>query len=390
MKIENETTCEINNNVLLLRRSLSDTLLYLDNCINQLGYVSSTGDDDMPKINRTIMLNGRRHWIRANNEQEYAEKLIQLYDNETSSKSKPAHEFSEFALNWYEVYAKPNIETVTATTYKRQLTLYLIPAFKDMNIEDITTDDIQRMFNTMKGAKTTKMKTKMVLNMILTTALEDGIISKNPLNSKRLKITGEASKTTKEYSVEQMRFLIQNLDKITNTSDRAYLAVQALHPLRLEEVLGLKWEDIDMENMLIHVQRAVTHPTRNQPEIKATKTQASVRTIGLSKITAKYLIPGEKDSFVFGGNTPLSYTQVRKMCARIQRDTGFEESITPIRFRTTVLTDIYDQTRDIKQAQAAAGHTTSAMTLKYYVKGRANTSESATVIENVYGQRSNP
>lgn len=58
------------------------------------------------------------------------------------------------------------------------------------------------------------------------------------------------------------------------------------------------------------------------------------------------------------------------MCDRIKRDTGFTENITPIRFRTTVLTDLYDQTKDIKLAQAAAGHTTSAMTLRYYVKGR--------------------
>ena len=42
------------------------------------------------------------------------------------------------------------------------------------------------------------------------------------------------------------------------------------------------------------------------------------------------------------------------MWPRIQRDTGFEESVTPRRFRTTVLTDLYDQTKDVKQAQAAA------------------------------------
>lgn len=39
------------------------------------------------------------------------------------------------------------------------------------------------------------------------------------------------------------------------------------------------------------------------------------------------------------------------MCDRIKRDTGFTENITPIRFRTTVLTDLYDQTKDIKLAQ---------------------------------------
>ena len=168
----------------------------------------------MPKINRTIMLNGRRIWIHANTEQEYAEKLIKLYDEETASSTKEKHNFKEYALMWFNVYAKPNIETVTSETYMRQLTSYIIPAFGDMAVEDVATEDVQTMFNNMAVAKPSKMKTRQVLNMIFNTALEDGIISRNPLNSKRLKITGRASQSTKEYSVEQMRFLIQNLDKI--------------------------------------------------------------------------------------------------------------------------------------------------------------------------------
>lgn len=35
-----------------------------------------------------------------------------------------------------EVYSRPNIETVTATTYRRQLTCYLLPVFEGM-AEDI-------------------------------------------------------------------------------------------------------------------------------------------------------------------------------------------------------------------------------------------------------------
>ena len=72
------------------------------------------------------------------------------------------------------------------------------------------------------------------------------------------------------------------------------------------------------------------------------------------------------------------------MCERIQRETGFEEKVTTIRFRTTVLTDLYNQTKDIKLAQQAAGHTTSAMTLKYYVKGREDVSNAAAAIANAY------
>lgn len=154
--------------------------------------------------------------------------------------------------------------------------------------------------------------------------------------------------------------------------------------MRLEEVLGLHPEDVDREGMAIHICRAVTHPTRNQPEVKDTKTDSSHRTIGLSALAVPFLPSECKESFLFGRDKPLSYTQVRKMCQRIQKDTGFTENITPIRFRTTVLTDLYDQTKDIKLAQQAAGHTTSAMTLKYYVKGRKTEHKATAAVDRAY------
>ena len=356
---------------------------HLDNRI-ELDCTPFQGEIEMAKITRTVTLNGVKHWIRASTEQEYADKLLKLVGSQGTAQERGKHLFADYAMTWFETYSKPNIETVTATTYKRQLTLHLLPAFDGLTVEDMTTDDVQRLFNGMSGSKATKDKAKMVLNQILDAAVEDGLIAKSPLKSKRIKITGKASQATVPYSVEQMRYLVQHIGDIKNPIDRAYLAIQALHPLRLEEVLGLQAADIDPENGAIHICRAVTHPTRNQPEIKDTKTQSSARTIGLSALAFPYLPTVKEGEFVFGGTKPLTYTQVRKMCDRIKRDTGFEENITPIRFRTTVLTDLYDQTKDIKLAQAAAGHTTSAMTLRYYVKGRETISKAAAVVDRAY------
>ena len=356
---------------------------HLDNRI-ELDCAPFQGEIEMAKITRTVTINGVKHWIRASTEQEYADKLLKLVSTQGTASEHSKHLFADYAMTWFKTYSKSNIETVTATTYKRQLTLHLLPAFSGLTVEDITTDDVQRLFNSMSGSKATKDKAKMVLNQILDAAVEDGLIPKSPLKSKRIKITGKASQATVPYSVEQMRFLVQHIEDIKDPLDRAYLAIQALHPLRLEEVLGLQGADIDRETMAIHICRAVTHPTRNQPEIKDTKTRSSARTIGLSALAVPHLPQVAESEFVFGGNKPLSYTQVRKMCDRIKRDTGFTENITPIRFRTTVLTDLYDQTKDIKLAQAAAGHTTSAMTLRYYVKGRETISKAAAVVDRAY------
>ena len=151
------------------------------------------------------------------------------------------------------------------------------------SIEDITTADIQALFNNMGNcAKETKYKVKTVLGMILCCATEDGIIAKNPILSKRLRINGRQSIDTLPYSVEQMKFLVSNIGKVLTAQDCAYIALQSLHPMRFEEVLGLKWKDIDLDNSHIYIRQVVTHPDRNQPEVKEPKTEKSVRCLNLS------------------------------------------------------------------------------------------------------------
>ena len=340
------------------------------------------------KIRREIMINGTKRWVSGNNEQEYAENLVSALAARAAHELQFAqrkHNFRTYAEKWFEVFSKPNVDIVTAITYERQLTRYIYPALGDLDVEDIVPADIQKIFNEMNGAKETKLKVKNVLNMILEQAVEDDLLRRNPLQSRSIRIAGRASKPTEPYSVEQMSFLVQGISRIKYPQDRAYLALHALHPLRLEEVLGLKGKDIDIKGRVIHIERAVTHPSRNQPHIKDTKTDASRRTIDLVAQIAPHLPQVAPECFVLGGNSPLTYTQVRRMCERIQRDTGFEETISPRRFRTTVLTDLYDTTKDIKQAQAAAGHTTATMTLKHYIKGRHQHINTASPIASVYG-----
>ena len=350
--------------------------------------LSSEEEDNLNKnrIRRRITINDTQVWVTGNTEQEYAENVLRLMTKGLKTEQpKAGHEFKTYAERWFQVFSKPNVETVTATTYERQLRLYLYPALEGKNIEDICPGDVQKMLNSITGAKETKMKARMVLNQIMEQAVEEDIITKNPVLSKTIRITGTASKPTKPYSVEQMQYIVAHIDDVKEPLDRAFLVLLSLHPLRLEEVLGLKQEDIDRERRILHIQRAVTHPTRNMPEIKATKTEASRRDIEMVKEIISYLPTGQPDDFLLGGKTPLSYTQVRSMCRRIERDIAFPEKITPIRFRTTVLTDIYDETKDIKKAQAAAGHTTSAMTLKHYVHGRQPQCSTAAPISRRYG-----
>lgn len=361
--------------------------MHLDNCTEADIMPCSEGNSDMAnKINQPVVIQGKKCWITAKTVQEFADKIMSIAGDDTMHNSQQiaSHPFDEYAWNWFHTYSEPNIATVTAKTYKRQLENVLIPAFAGLSVEDITPDHVQRLFNKMVAAKATKDKAKMVLNQVLEAAVEDKIISSNPLKSRKVKITGAASRPTEAYSIDQMQYLVAHLDDVRNPRDRAFLAVLALHPLRLEEVLGLKGADINREEMTITIRRAVTHPDRNQPEIKDTKTSASKRIIGLSATALAHIPDTPADEFVFGGEKPLSYTVVRRMCQRIQRDTGFKEKITPIRFRTTVLTDMYDETRDIKAVMDAGGHVQMSTSVKHYIKGRQTVHATTDAVDRRY------
>lgn len=340
-------------------------------------------------IRRHVRINGTTVWITAKTEQEYMEKVVRLSGGNVMPVSKPKHQFGEYALTWLNVFSRPNVERVTSVSYEQQLKNYILPVLGEMNLEDITPADVQKIFNNMgkRMKQESKNKVKIVLNQIFKMAMNDDIIAKNPLEAPSIRIKGEKSTPTVPYSVNEMRYMAEHLIDIQSGMDRAWLAISISLPLRPEEVLGLTWADVDEVNGVFHIRNKVTHPARNEPEFKTyTKTAASIRDLAVSEELLSCLpVRGKLNEFVIGGKTPLTYMQVRRMRERIQRDIQFDGSITPRRFRTTVATDISAQTHDLKLVQKMLGHSTPQMTLKHYDKGRSTTVDATDAITSCYG-----
>lgn len=340
-------------------------------------------------IRRHVRINGTTVWITAKTEQEYMEKVVRLSGGNAMPVSKPKHPFGEYALTWLNVFSRPNVERVTSVSYEQQLKNYILPVLGEMNLEDITPADVQKIFNNMgkRMKQESKNKVKIVLNQIFEMAMNDDIIAKNPLEAPSIRIKGEKSTPTIPYSVNEMRYMAEHLIDIQSGMDRAWLAISISLPLRPEEVLGLTWADVDEINGVFHIRNTVTHPARNEPEFKTyTKTAASIRDLAVSEELLSCLpVRGKLNEFVIGGKTPLTYMQVRRMRERIQRDIQFDGSITPRRFRTTVATDISAQTHDLKLVQKMLGHSSPQMTLKHYDKGRSTTVDATDSITSCYG-----
>lgn len=372
------------------------SIVHLDNGIAVFAPTWES-EEQMPKnttkIRRPIVLNGTNVWVCGNSEQEYAENLLKMAGFYAKNCSKQSHNFQEYAENWFETFSKPNVREVTALTYERQLRNYILPILGMMDLEDITVADIQKVFNRMnKDAKQeTKNKVKIVLGQIFKMAYEDRLIDRNPMQSSSLKIKGETSDVTAPYTVEEMQYLVSHLKDISNPTSRAWLALSISLPLRPEEVLGLKWENLDTEKGIIHIRNTVTHPTRNEPHFQTyTKTASSKRDLQLPKETLAYLPErGDPDDFIIGGKEPVSYTKLRGMRKWITKEINFGKDITPRRFRTTVATDISAMTHDLKLVQQMLGHANPQMTLKYYDKGRSQAVDASSAISKCYGLGTN-
>ena len=192
-----------------------------------------------------------------------------------------------------------------------------------MFIEDITPEAVQGFFNARKHlAQETQQKQMNILRMILDMAVEDGLIRLNPVKSKKVRLTSNIKTEREPLTREEMLNILRKIPQIEKVEERCFIAIQALHAMRPCEVLGLKWEDIDLNKGVIHIRRNVVHPKRNRPVVGDTKTKLSKRVLTISQIALPYIQEaerraGERSDFVFGGREPLSYTQHRQMMHRI-------------------------------------------------------------------------
>ena len=97
---------------------------HLDNSTQRLDCMPfPQGVEEMAtKINRTVTIGGIKRWIHCNTEQEYADKLLKLMGTQGTVQERSKHLFSDYAINWFETYSKPNIATATVKLYSHLLT----------------------------------------------------------------------------------------------------------------------------------------------------------------------------------------------------------------------------------------------------------------------------
>lgn len=305
--------------------------------------------------------------------QEEVIRLLQSLTNKAGAISAAPALFGPYIVDYNETY-KTKQESLTKINRDRIIKNHILPKWGNTPMSEIKVNGLQKWFNDLEEqgyAHETMVKIRNSMSPALDAAVEEELIPRNPLKSNRLTIGGRPVKMHKAIPAEKMVEIRTGIPSIENKMDQAMIVLLAYTGMRHEEVLGLKWEDIDFEDGWIHIQRAVVHPDRNNAEIKKPKTKTSNRKIPLPNPVRQILEPQKSSGLIVSKNgvDPLSYTSSRNSFNRIRKMFSIQE-YSAHDFRDTCATEWREQGLPLDVISNLLGHSKADITQQRYVKYR--------------------
>lgn len=279
-------------------------------------------------------------------------------------------------LPLYRDYSREFIEekkrTLTLTgygNYSHVLRVRILPFLGDMRLNEISATVLQNFIDHLAqhySPKTIK-DTVMLAREVLYYAEKKGMLSPShqPLCYPREDREEYRILTDKEFAT--LRAYILGLPGQKRIRSSGVLIAMETG-LRIGEVCGLKWEDIDLENRTLSVVRSVKRPLGAALEIGKPKTPASRRRVILTKLLASFLGKLERKDGVFvvtGKEKPTEPRTYREHFFRLCRAAGVPK-VTFHSLRHGFATRCIESGIDPKSTAALMGHTKCDITLDIY------------------------
>ena len=184
----------------------------------------------------------------------------------------------EGGLGWFNTVAQLSLKSSSRTGYRHIINNHLIPYFGSKRLDEITPRQISsyvyELFN--KGLKSNTIKNiKNCFSSILQYATaQDGFIESNPARGVMIP-TPEDEKPARKpapFTWEEKNHVEDIF--LNHFPERYALVVCGFRTgLRIGELIGLKWEDVDFFNRLIFVQRNITRGKITTPKSKSSRRQ---------------------------------------------------------------------------------------------------------------------
>lgn len=201
---------------------------------------------------------------------------------------------------WKEL--KRGVKDSTFQNYVYMYEMFVMPTFGKKRVVQVQRSDIKRFYNGLVDQKVLKISTvdniHNVLHQVFQVAVDDNYIRQNPTDRmlKELRVAhGHEIEKRKALTLEQQE-LFFNYMKNTPQYRHWYpvFYIMANTGMRVGELTGLRWQDVDMENGIISVNHTLVYYNHRDElgtyfSINTPKTEAGCREIPM--------VAGVKEAF---------------------------------------------------------------------------------------------
>lgn len=310
--------------------------------------------------------------------------------------------FSEFVEVWKRDYGSKELAPTTYKRYCRMLETRILPYFGHFYINKIRPTDIMKFYDLLEkdtqlvrkkgnnGSKTKKplsgktiLEHHRLLRAMLHRAVYWQLIVSNP--AERVQPPRAKKPKRRSYDDEQTKILLENLEKLTveDTKYKVAIILTIFTGVRLGELMGLEWQDVDFRNGIISINRSSQYLSDMGVFTKVPKTEISIREIAIPEfiisLLEEYKLWYEDQKLIYGelwtnsdrlfvqaDGKPMHPSSISKWFVKYVGQIG----LPVINFhglRHTNASLLVAQNIDIAVISARLGHAQISTTLDFYV-----------------------
>ena len=310
--------------------------------------------------------------------------------------------FSEFTEIWKRDYGSKELAPSTYKRYCRMLETRLLPYFGHFYINKIKPTDIMKFYDLLEkdtqlvrkkgnnGSKTKKplsgktiLEHHRLLRAMLHKAVYWQLIVANP--AERVQPPKARKPKRRSYDDEQTKILLENLELLSSEDTKYKVAIilTVFTGVRLGELMGLEWQDVDFKNGIISINRSSQYLADMGVFTKVPKTESSIREIAIPEfiisLLEKYKLWYEEQKSIYGelwtnsdrlfvqaDGKPMHHSTISKWFVKYVGQIG----LPVINFhglRHTNASLLVAQNVDIAVISARLGHAQISTTLDFYV-----------------------